>query len=41
LQKAPSLHAPLFGAWSQLSVVSLQLSTVHVTLSSQFGAAPA
>jgi hypothetical protein len=41
LHQAPSLQAPSFGAWSQLSVASLQLSTVQDTLSAQLGAVPA
>jgi hypothetical protein len=41
LQYWPSLHAPLFGLWSQLSLTSLQLSVVHVNESLQLGAGPA
>ena len=41
LQYAPSSHSALFGALTQLSVASLQLSTVHPTPSLQSTGVPA
>jgi len=39
-QKSPSLHEALFGECEQTSLVSSQASTVHGTVSAQFGGVP-